>query len=447
MTLELQPEGTLIDQDAAAGEAAWSDRAVSRLQLARALGLVLAFGGAAVFLFSTTQSSWLSGFVSNGSLTVSIVGLAILAAAVRTRGSAPARSFVPRPVVSARMWFVLLWLGGCGVAALLLWADPAATTEQIIMLSLSTTLMALGGVWLLNWLSGQLAQRWPIDPAAPLRLLPGWTVIWSGVWGLISTLLAVVIEGAPVLLLAVLSGVAFTEVSRPTQSSLESLMHVLRNPLLVLVVIVGAVIGAPIVEEAAKAVGLRWLRPWIRCSADGWLLGLAAGLGFGVLEGAFNLDSPGTWFVGGWVRLATLLLHGLTTSLTGLGYARSLQSQQRGDLWRGYRSAVIVHGLWNACALGLTLAAASAGVGALSISPLFACGGLLLGLGLLVFMVLLIRRTLRAAVETNVQEGFQQAQATLPSSWQPMKFNLGWRLVNRRPIYPAPPVVEGDISI
>jgi RsiW-degrading membrane proteinase PrsW (M82 family) len=437
MTIEIQPTPLSSDHDAAA-EAPWSDQAVHRLLLARTLGLVLAIGGAAAFLFSADRSGLVIGFVENGGLTLLIVGLVTIAAAARTRGSAPARSFTPRPIVSARMWFMLLWLGGCGVAAVLLLANPSPTTEQVVMLILSTPLMVVGGLWLLNWQSGQLVRRWPLDPAVILRLAPSWTVIWSGVWGLFSTMLAFVIESAPVLLLAVLSGVAFTEVSRPVLTPLEILLRLINNPVLVIVVFVGAVFGAPIVEEAAKALGLRWLRPWIKHSADGWLLGMAAGLGFGVLEGAFNLDSPGAWFMGSWVRLATLLLHGLTTSLTGLGYARSIQSGQRGELWRGYRSAVIVHGLWNACALGLTFSAASAGMGAISVSPLLACGGLLLMAGLLVFMLLLIRRTLGAAIETNVQEGFQQAQAPLPRDWQPMKFNWGWRLVNRRPVEPLP---------
>ena len=258
--------------------------------------------------------------------------------------------------------------------------------------------------------------------------------MWAGVWGLISTIIAFVVEAAPVLLVALLAGVSFTDVSRAPLSPYESLTRVLDNPVLLVVIFLGAVVAAPIIEEAVKALGLRWLRPWIKHPSSGWLLGLAAGLGFGVLEGAFNLDTTDNWLMGSWVRLAALILHGLTTSLTGLGYARYLQSNRRSDLWRGYGRAVIMHGAWNAGAIGLGAIAAAA---ALSGNLLFGCGGALAIVGLIVFMILLIRRVSKAGVQTSIQEDFQQANAPLPPGWRPMRFNFGWRLVGNRPAYAA----------
>jgi hypothetical protein len=181
-------------------------------------------------------------------------------------------------------------------------------------------------------------------------------------------------------------------------------------------------------------LGLRWLRPWISHPSSGWLLGLAAGLGFGVLEGAFNLDGTDNWLMGSWVRLAALLLHGLATSLTGLGYARYLQSKQRSDLWRGYGRAVFMHGAWNAGAIGLAAIAAGA---AISGNLLLGCGGALAVVGIIVFMVLLIRRVSTAGVQTSIQEDFQRAAVPLSVDWKPMKFNFGWRLVGNRPAYAA----------
>jgi hypothetical protein len=54
-------------------------------------------------------------------------------------------------------------------------------------------------------------------------------------------------------------------------------------------------------------------------------------------------------------------------------------------------------------------------------------------------MALLIRRVARAGVETSIQEGLQLARVSMPTNWQPMKFNWGWRLVNARPIEGATP--------
>ncbi len=435
MSVEGPEKFSPIPEDRPPVEAQWPDRAVRRFAWLRSGGLVLAVAGALMFVVGAGLPGLAGNFSENGGLALLVTGLAVIVAAVRTRGADPNRAFAPGSIIMPRMWFILTWIAGCGVAAVLLVVGVTDTTEQIIMLIVSLLLMVVGGFWLLRWLSGQVARRWPIDSAAPLRLAPGWTFIWAGVWGLFSTIVALVIESLPVLLLAFAAGVAFTEVPRSAANSLQTIMRVLRNPILIAVVVGGAVIAAPIVEEGVKALGLHWLRHGIRQPADGWLLGLGIGLGFGVLEGAFNLDSANSWFVGSWVRLAALLLHGLATSLTGLGYARSRLAQQRGPLWRGYRNAVILHGLWNASALGLGVAAGAIGVGAFSISWLLACGGLLLVVVLIIFMVRLIRRIAKAGVETSIQEGFQQVGAVLPTSWSPTDYNIGWRFVGSRPEY------------
>jgi RsiW-degrading membrane proteinase PrsW (M82 family) len=413
----------------------WSDRAQQRLLQARVIGLLMVLSGAVAFVIGSTLSGVLTSFLANGGLTLLVTGLVVITAAMRTHGISPDQSFAPASIVNPRMWFVLLWGAGIALVVMLNAVEPGATTEQILMLIVSTPLMVVGGLWILRWLSGQVARQWPLDMAQlALQWVPTWTVIWAGVWGLISTVAAFVIEASPVLLLALLSGAAFTDVSRTPLSPYESFIRVLHNPVLLVLTFLGAVIAAPLIEEGAKALGLRWLRPWIKHPSSGWLLGLAAGLGFGMLEGAFNLDSTDNWLMGGWVRLAALLLHGLATSLTGLGYARYLQSNRRSDLWRGYRRAVVMHGAWNASAIGLGAIAATA---ALSGSPLLGCGGALAVVGLIVFMVLLIRRVSTAGVQTSVQEDFQQANVPLPVDWKPMKFNFGWRLVGRRPIFVA----------
>jgi RsiW-degrading membrane proteinase PrsW (M82 family) len=415
------------------------------LAQARSIGALAAVIGAALYLAGEAQSTVVHGIMSSGGLTLLVTGLIVIVAAARTRGLTADRSFAPRPITSPRMWFVLMWGAGIAVSVVLSLLDMANVVSQLIMLALSLSLMLAGSVWLLRWLSGQRIKLWPAPTELLPRWAPQWTVLWAGVWGVISTFLAIVIEAAPLLVAALVSGTAFEEVPQVRLSSFEGLERAIRNPGLLALIFAGAVIGAPLIEEAVKAAGLRGLRSWIQRPADGWLLGFAAGLGFGLLEGAFNLDTTENWFLGGWVRLAALLLHGLTTSLTGLGYARYLQTRQRGELWRGYWRAVIMHGLWNASALTIAFVGVAFGLSALMLNVLLGCvvGALLIGLG--VFMVLLIRRVARAGVQTSIQEDYQQAGLPLPGNWSPMRFNIGWRLVGRRPIF-APATAQADLQ-
>jgi RsiW-degrading membrane proteinase PrsW (M82 family) len=429
-----------------AGAAYWSDRAVRRLAQARVIGLLAAAIGALSFAIGEAQNSVVSSLMSSSGLALSVVGVIVFAAAVRTRGSRPDRSFTPQSITTPRMWFVLTWGAGIAVAALLLALKLPAVVEQLIMLIFSVSLMLAGSVWAVRWLSGQRIKFWPIGSDLLVRWMPNWTVLWAGVWGAASTFLAIMIEAAPLVLLALLSGRAFTNIPETRLSSFEGLDRAMNNPLLLILIFLGAVIGAPIIEEAVKAAGLRGLRHWIQQPADGWLLGFAAGLGFGLLEGAFNLNSADNWFLGSWVRLAALLLHGLATSLTGLGYARYRQTHQRGELWRGYGHAVMMHGLWNAGALAIAFVGFQLSFHIFRPNILLLCLAGPLAMGAIVLMVLLLRRVAKAGAQSSIQEDYQQAGVPLPSGWSPMPFNLGWRLVGRRPIV-VPPTAQADAPL
>jgi RsiW-degrading membrane proteinase PrsW (M82 family) len=451
MDAETSAEGELAGTGEAGGAPphAWSAGALRRLAQARVIGWLAVVMGAALFMAGEARSTITSSLMSSSGLTLLVVGLVLIVAAARTRGIAPDQSFLPRPIVNPRMWFVLTWGVGIAVAVVLSFLGLAEVVEQLIMLALSLGLMAAGSVWALRWLSGQRVKFWPATAELMPRWVPSWTVLWAGVWGAVSTFLAIVLEAAPVLILAILSGTAFDEMPQTRLSSYQGLERAMHNPALLVVIFAGAVIGAPLVEEAAKAIGLRGLRRSIQRPADGWLLGFAIGLGFGLLEGAFNLDTTQTWVVGGWVRLAALLLHGLATSLTGFGYARYLQTQRRGDLWRGYGRAVIMHGLWNACALTMAFIGISMGLSAFTRNVLLVCLAGLLVIFPAILMVLLIRRVARAGAQSSIQEDYQQAGVPLPGSWSPMKFNFGWRFVGSRPMAGAAAAAQtaGDFEI
>ncbi len=413
----------------------WSARAEQRLTRARLWGLLSVVIGAVLFIVGVQRNSLVNSLAESSGLTLLVAGLIVIGAVGRTRHLTPDQPFIPRPITNPRMWFVLTWGSGVAVAVMLLFLDLAKVPEQLIMLAFALSLMFAGSMWLLRWISGRRAKLWPAHTQIVPHWVPAWTVIWATVWGVVSTLLAIVLEALPFVALGLLAGTAFKEVPSTRLTSFEGLEQVVRDPLRLTLVFLGACIGAPLVEEAAKALGLRGLRRWILSPADGWLLGFASGIGFGMLEGAFFLDSAQVWFTGGWMRLVALLLHGLATSLTGLGYARYLQSGNRAELRRGYLRAVTMHGLWNGCAFAIAFAGVALGLSALALNLFLVCLIGVLIVGAIILMVMLIRSVAQATVQTSIQEDYQQARVALPSSWSPMKFNLGWRLVGRAPVF------------
>ncbi len=150
-------------------------------------------------------------------------------------------------------------------------------------------------------------------------------------------------------------------------SDLGELLPLLRSPWAVLAVLGFASVLAPLTEEAAKALAV----PAVALSgrrlrrADAYLLGAAAGAGFalveGVLNGALGLVAPETWASAMLMRGAATAIHCAAAALGGLGWQAIIVERR----WlRGLLCgllAVLLHGAWNAVAIGIAAGALAGG--------------------------------------------------------------------------------------
>lgn len=116
-----------------------------------------------------------------------------------------------------------------------------------------------------------------------------------------------------------------------------------------------AVVIAPFAEELTKTFGVLKNRRLISELEDGIVFGAAAGLGFAATE---NLMYEGSAFLSGGAQafiatavirsLSSALLHASSTSVVGLGIARS--ALQRRSWLPYYLVAVLMHGTFNLAA-------------------------------------------------------------------------------------------------
>ncbi len=139
-------------------------------------------------------------------------------------------------------------------------------------------------------------------------------------------------------------------------SDMSWLQEMARNPWLVAAAGSILVIVAPAAEEALKGMGVLFLgyrRP-TRAQAFAW--GVAGGAGFALAEGLFNgalgLQSWGFTAV---ARAAAAVLHATGGGLTGLGWQSLLSTRRPWRFLGFYTLAVVLHGLWNAAAGGISL--------------------------------------------------------------------------------------------
>jgi hypothetical protein len=127
------------------------------------------------------------------------------------------------------------------------------------------------------------------------------------------------------------------------------------------------VIGAPIIEEALKPVGVyvlqaRWPR-WLHGAVHTAFLGGLAGLTFGIVEAfayVYSVDNPSDRFITYRFTLP-LVLHTVCSLLVGLGITRGVISWANGEnplpgsSRNLYLAAVLIHGTYNATVIMLDL--------------------------------------------------------------------------------------------
>ncbi|HEU0000996.1 MAG TPA: PrsW family glutamic-type intramembrane protease [Ktedonobacteraceae bacterium] len=120
---------------------------------------------------------------------------------------------------------------------------------------------------------------------------------------------------------------------------------------------------APIVEETVKPLAVIILIGRMRSAAEAFVLGLACGIGFDLIEtSGYIASSPADWVSTALLRSGAGLLHGLGAAMVALGwYYLTHPGKNRVPKAIGcWLYAVLQHALWNGSAF-LTLLPGSAG--------------------------------------------------------------------------------------
>ncbi len=426
----IEPGGPTAEAAPLALEPArWSVATRRRLLIALIGGSVVAVLGAVLFFPAQLQGldDVLTMYLGLALLPISL-GLAGVAA--RTLPMSPDQRYQPRPVNTPRNLFAVIWLAGV-IAPIVLHIESAGDLKifSLVALTAASALVLSGGRWAFRWFTNKLDDEWPTGRsdapvAVPLIWPRRWAIGWAGLFGVLAGVLAAIVEIAAIWVTAKLLEPLLVNWQPTFLDTNELFGEILSQPLFVLGILVAVAVIAPAIEEACKALGLRLMRSIIRQPSDGLMLGMLMGLGFGLMESGLYLSSMSGWLLAGWLRFSTLFLHGIATSIVGVAYARSLISGQRRVVAAGYGRAVMLHGTWNASAIGIGLGFANASSWWLGI----------ICLGVLIFLIArMIPRTVLAGVQTAVQDGYQQAGADLPPEWSPSDNNLGWRLMGSRP--------------
>jgi hypothetical protein len=213
-----------------------------------------------------------------------------------------------------------------------------------------------------------------LGPPMPERR--AWGQFLAGLWitpaGALTLEVLTLIPTAVALVIVLRSSIDFSSfgdlVIGPDPLNSPEYLSMLRNlalqPWVIAIVLGYVAIVVPIIEETLKSIAV-W--PFLTrglTSAEAFLSGTLAGGGYALFEALF-LTQPGE----GWVetmlaRVGATFVHILTAGLSSWGLVQGFRYRRWERCILAAVTAIIVHGMWNASAVGISISvvAAEAGV-------------------------------------------------------------------------------------
>ncbi|MBI5713513.1 MAG: PrsW family intramembrane metalloprotease [Chloroflexi bacterium] len=112
----------------------------------------------------------------------------------------------------------------------------------------------------------------------------------------------------------------------------------------------------PTVEELLKPLGVILMLRRKPTPMESFVGGMLGGLGFAAVETLSNLTAIGdVWLITILARFGTMVMHGLTAGMVGWGWGQWAATRSPWKLIRSFASAILLHGIWNACVVTIVL--------------------------------------------------------------------------------------------
>jgi len=135
----------------------------------------------------------------------------------------------------------------------------------------------------------------------------------------------------------------------------EIIMWLMDEPWVILLILGYIVLVVPIIEEAVKTLAIWPLLRHRLTPAAAFIGGVLGGAGYGLFEALF-LTQPGSlWATTMIARIGATLIHTFTAGVASWGLAQAVRERRWGRLGLAYFTAVGIHALWNAAAIGIVI--------------------------------------------------------------------------------------------
>ncbi len=283
-----------------------------------------------------------------------------------------------------------------------------------------TIIVIVPPIWLLFGIGSQ-----------QIELGPRWRVF--GIFGLGMTLgpLTIIVVEVLLLAVAIILAAIYIAVWQPdivqqlarlgmtlqNETDEETILNLLgpyiSNPSVIAAALGFIAVLVPLIEELFKPLAVWLFARRIESPAQGFTMGLLSGAAFALVE-SLNASGAGTetWPVIVTVRAGTSLLHIMASGLVGWGIVSAFRERRILRLFAAYFSAVLLHGIWNACAVGAGFSLVGEIIGKpewlFNVLPAMAGGMFVLIVGMFSLLVASNKKIRKSsALRTEQDEGVQ----------------------------------------
>ena len=199
---------------------------------------------------------------------------------------------------------------------------------------------------------------------------------------------------------------------------LKLLAPYISNPLMIASAVGYIALAVPLIEELFKPLAVWIFAKKIESPSQGFAMGVLSGAAFALIE-SLNASGDGSmsWPAIVSIRAGTSLLHMTASGLVGWGIVSAFHEKRPSKFFAAYFTAVAIHGIWNACAVGVGVSMVGEYIGKpewlYNVIPAMLCGMSVLGIGM--FAVLIAaNRKLRSSPSSPTLPPEGEGNSSLP---------------------------------
>ena len=289
-----------------------------------------------------------------------------------------------------------------------------------IILPVLTMFVIVPPIWLLFGIGTngiELGSRWRLFSILGLSMTVGPVIMI-----VLELVLLVVIIIVGFLVIAIQNPILFRELVRIGQILknetnqdvvLKMLAPYISNPIVIAGGLGYIAVLVPMIEELFKPLAVWIFARKLESPAQGFAMGLLCGAAFALIE-SLNASGDGSmsWPVIVSIRAGTSLLHMTASGLVGWGITSAFRDKRILRFFAAYFSAVSIHGIWNACAIGIGLSAIGESIGKpewiANYIPAMLGGMAVLGVGMFVVLAASNRKLRNASLSSALTPALQE---------------------------------------